>query len=162
MWLFRGLSDYSECLARSLFSELSELLVSQLCNFQTLPSTHSSWGWMWVWGVSFLSRLLESHPGNILVLNQRLEGTTVQISEAPSLSSSTFFLNLPGRRQLLQQNLSPVCWPSLSKVRLACSAWAPPPRALVRKVPRGRCQGDSRALPCSSPLSGISPVLFVV
>lgn len=136
--------EYSEYLARFLLSGLSELLVSQLCAVFRLSIQLIAFG-----GCCRLSHLLDSHPVNIIVLNQRLWGTAMQLSEAPFLSSSTPVIYL----------VDSSC---LSKLCLQCAGPRQPcllgpdhPVPQSGKFLQAEHRADQRALSCIFPPSGI-------
>ena len=87
------------CLTRPVFSELSEFLFSQLHAIFILSINPQL--------PRFCSRshFLESHPVNMSVFGQKLQGTTMQISEASFLGSSTLFSSLLDQFWLPQQAL---------------------------------------------------------
>ena len=133
VWLSEVSVEYSVCLTRPVFSELSEFVFSQLhaifilsVNPQ-LPRCCS------------LSHFLESHPVNMAVFGQKLQGTMMQISEAFFLGSSTLFSSLLGKLWLPQQTLA--LFSCSSAQWSAMLSWGPTTLCLVWKVSLGRMPG---------------------
>lgn len=152
MWLFWCLSWIFR-----VFSKISSLWIIRaacllaLCSFQTLHSTDSFWGVLPSFTPPGLSPS-EHHSTKPKTLGYR------HAAFGSSFSEQLYSSNLPGRLQLPQQTVSPVCWSSA-----AMFAWARPPCTLVWKVPPGRTPGwlEGPFLHLPS-LRNQSPVLFVV
>lgn len=155
VWLFWVSVEYSVCLTRPVFSELSEFVFSQLhaifilsINPQ-LPRCCS------------LSHFLESHLVNMSVFGKKLQGTMMQISEASFLGSSTLFSSLPGKLWWPQQTLALF---SCSSAKWVCHARLGPyhPALSLESFSRWNARVTAELISCIFPLfRNQSPVLLV-